>query len=115
MLEILFLARFVRRLAAIAKEKGRSGTWGGLGALLWFGGELFGFVLGAAVTDDLGPAAYLLALVCAALGATAAYAIVKSLRPVDGPYAVPLRASEAVATSGEPVDVWNPYAPPRAR
>jgi hypothetical protein len=115
MLEILILMRFVRRLSAIAKEKGRSGGWGGLGALFWFGGEILGFAIGFAATDDLGGGAYVIALLCAALGAGAAYAIVKNLKPLDGRDTIPPASNDAVVATGEPVDLANPYAPPRAR
>ena len=116
MLEILFLVRFVRRLSAIAREKGHPGTWGALGVLLWFGGEVLGFILGVAATDDVGGGAYLLALLCAATGAFIAYLVVKNL-----PSRAPDYAGAGVAPGGpvalptEPPDLSNPYAPPRTR
>jgi hypothetical protein len=116
MLEILFLVWFVRRLAKIAREKGRGGGWGGLGAAGWFGGEITGFIVGTAA--DAGAGAYLIALLCAGLGATVAYFIVKSLRPADGmmmdyPMMAP-PAGQPFIPQGAP-DLNNPYAPPRAR
>jgi hypothetical protein len=69
-LEIFFVGFLVRKLAAIAKAKGRSGWWGGLGVLFWFSGEILGFMIG--FMADLGTASYLLALGLAAAGAGAA-------------------------------------------
>ncbi len=110
MLEILYLAWFVRKLAAIAKAKGRSGGWGGLGALFWIGGEITGFIVGEIA--DVGAGSYLFALVSAAIGAGIAYAIVSSLgrgKTWDDygmPAAVP-------AYAPPPFDPANPYSAPR--
>jgi hypothetical protein len=89
MLEILFLIWFCRKLSTMAKSKGRSAGWGGLGAAFWIGGEFLGFIIGAVA--DAGAGAYVLALALAALGAGAAYAIVNSLKgeSFDDPYAYP--------------------------
>jgi hypothetical protein len=115
MLEIIFLVWFVRRLSRIAREKGRSGGWGGLGAALWFGGEVTGLVVGTAA--DAGAGAYLIALVFAAVGATVSYVVVKSLRPANDAMAYlemsPPGAGNFVPQG--PPDLANPYAPPRAR
>jgi hypothetical protein len=113
MLEIFFLVRFARHLSKLAKAKGRSGGWAGLGVAMWFGGEVLGLIVGAA--GDAGAAAYLLALVFAALGATAAYFIVKSLRPAEGMLLDPADRSPlpGVFVPTTP-DLANPYAPPRA-
>src|ERR1700722_16006039 len=116
MLEIFFLVRFVKRLSKIAKEKGRSGGWGGLGVALWLGGEITGFAIGAFAFDDLGAGAYLVALLCAAVGATVAYFVVKSLRPAEGmPALQAFPEGDAVApfVPQGPPDLTNPYAPPR--
>jgi hypothetical protein len=81
MLEILILVKFTRYLASVARNKGRSSAWAALGAVFWIGGEVFGFLVGAlAGMEDL--AAYLPALICAALGAAAAYGIVALLPAV---------------------------------
>jgi hypothetical protein len=114
MLEILFLVRFARHLAKLAKSKGRSGGWGGLGVGLWFLGEVAGLIVGTLA--DAGAGAYLVALLFAAVGATVSYFIVKSLRPADGM----LELASAPAGAGPflpqgPPDLTNPYAPPRAQ
>jgi hypothetical protein len=112
MLEIIFLVRFVRHLSRLAKSKGRGGGWGGLGVAMWFGGEILGFVVGG--VGDLGAGSYLLALVFAACGATAAHFIVKSLRPADGLFSVTGDSTDvAGAFVNQPADLSNPYAPPR--
>jgi hypothetical protein len=114
MLEIIILVGFVRRLAAIAKSKGRSGSWGGLGALFWIGGELIGFVVGAVTANDVGAGVYVLALVFAAIGATMAWVIVKNLRPLNEEEALPLPiGASAQPLPTKPADLSNPYAPPR--
>jgi hypothetical protein len=116
MLEILFLIRFVRRLSAIAKEKGRTGMWGGLGAVFWIGGEMIGFIVGAASSNDIGAGAYVIALLFAAAGATAAYFIVKSLKPLGDAFpAMAAMGGAPIAMPSEPPDLRNPYAPPRAQ
>jgi hypothetical protein len=114
MLEIIFLVRFVRHLSRVAKAKGRSGGWGGLGVAMWLGGEILGLIVGGAA--DAGAGAYLLALLFAAFGATAAHFIVKSLRPADEMLAYTGGMSgEGVFAPEGPPDLANPYAPPRAR
>lgn len=81
MLEILILVKFTRYLASVAREKGRTSAWAALGAVLWIGGEVFGFLVGAiAGLEDF--AAYGPALVCAAIGAGVAYGIVALLPAV---------------------------------
>ena len=110
MLEILFLVWFVRKLAAMARGKGRSGGWGWLGVLFWVGGEFFGFVAGTAA--DAGMGAYLLALACAAIGASIAYAIVRSLGPSEMLKASYETGAPAAMPAG-PYDLRNPYSPPR--
>jgi hypothetical protein len=114
MLEIIFLVRFVRHLSKLARSKGRSGGWGGLGVALWLGGEITGLMVGGLA--DAGAGAYLVALLFAAVGATAAHFIVKSLRPADEmmAYAVGGVGDGVFAPPGPP-DLANPYAPPRAR
>lgn len=108
MLEIAFLVWFCRKLASIAKGKGRSGSWGALGALLWIGGEISGFVVGTIAEAEAG--AYLVALLFAALGAVVAYVVVSALKSEASRY-------DDLATSpagyAPPHDPSNPYAPPR--
>jgi hypothetical protein len=112
MLEILFLIRFVRHLSKMARSKGRSGGWGGLGVGLWFGGEILGFIVGSLA--DAGAGAYLVALLFAAVGATAAYFIVKSLPGEAQEMALPVPAVGGLVPPAGPPDLTNPYAPPRA-
>jgi hypothetical protein len=114
MLEILFLVRFARHLSKLARSKGRSGGWAGLGVAFWIGGEILGLLVGGAA--DAGVGAYLVALLFAAFGATAAYFIVKSLRPMDPvmAYAGAPGDGHGLAPQGPP-DLTNPYAPPRAQ
>lgn len=114
MLEIIFLVRFVRHLSRLARSKGRSGGWGGLGVALWLGGEITGLIVGGLA--DAGVGAYLVALLFAAFGAAAAHFIVKSLRPANETmgYAGGMAGEGVFAPQGPP-DLANPYAPPRAR
>jgi hypothetical protein len=111
MLEILFLMWFSRRLAALARSKGRSGGWGGLGVALWLGGEIGGFCVGLVAGAGEG-AAYLLALLLAAIGALAAYGIVRSLG--DTRMSLPQPIASGAAQPAAPADLANPYAPPRS-
>ncbi len=83
MLEIIFIITFSRKLAEIAGSKGRSKGWAALGALMWFGGEIMGFVIGTLLGIE-GLGSYGVALLCGAIGATVAWAVVKQL-----PEAVP--------------------------
>ncbi|MBI5547262.1 MAG: hypothetical protein HY901_25550 [Deltaproteobacteria bacterium] len=81
MLEILCLVWFGRRLAEILAGKGRSKGWVALGILFWVGGELMGGVVGQLL--GLGLGGYGLAILFAVIGALVAYAIVKSLPPLN--------------------------------
>jgi hypothetical protein len=112
MLEMLFLIRFVKHLSKLAKSKGRSGGWGGLGVGLWLGGEILGFIVGSLA--DAGAGAYLLALLFAAFGATAAHFIVKGLSPEGEPMALPATTPMDASFVAQPPDLTNPYARPRA-
>jgi hypothetical protein len=110
MLEILFLIWFVRKLSAIAKSKGRSGGWGGLGVAFWVGGEFLGYIAGSMA--DAGVGAYGIALLCAGVGAVVAYFIVRSLGSTE---MVEPRYGSAlpVGAPAGPYDLSNPYTPPR--
>jgi hypothetical protein len=77
MLEILAIIALCKKLAAIAKEKGRSQGWAALGALFWFMGEVVGFVVGEIM--GLGLGGYLVAIAFACIGAFVAHTIVKAL------------------------------------
>lgn len=89
MLEILILVRLCKKLAAMAREKNRPGSWGALGAILWIGGEIGGAVLGVGVDAD-GMTPYVYALVGAILGTVSAYFIVKSLVPIPEDTGLPV-------------------------
>lgn len=111
MLEILFLVFLCRKLASMAKAKGRSGGWGGLGAAFWIGGEILGFIIGGLA--DLGMGSYLLALIFAAFGALASFLIVKSIKSgYQNPYGYQdvLPVAPAGYAHYNPA---NPYSPPR--
>lgn len=112
MLEIAFLIFLCRKLSTIAKAKGRSGGWGGLGAGFWIGGELLGFIAGGIA--DLGMGSYLLALLFAGTGAVLSYVIVKSLKSgYSNPYGY--ADAPAMAPAGYAhYNPANPYSPPRA-
>ncbi len=85
MLEILFLVWFCKKLAAIAREKNRPGSWGAVGAIGWIGGEIGGAVLGASSSNAQGMDLYGYAIMGAIVGAVSAWLIVRSLSviPVD--------------------------------
>ena len=82
MLEILFLWWFCTKLANMAKEKNRPGSWGAVGAILWIGGEIGGLMLAVSGGATGMMNIYPYAIVGALLGAAAAYIIVASLKPV---------------------------------
>lgn len=84
MIEIIILVQFCKKLAAIAREKNRSGSWGAVGAIGWIGGEVTGAVVGASGGSD-GMNLYGFAILGALIGALIAYVIVKSLKelPTD--------------------------------
>lgn len=77
MIEVLFLFRFGRSLADICRDKGRSNWWAVMGVGSWIFGELFGFIVGAALGLDGG--AYVAGLGCAAACAAIAWFVVKGL------------------------------------
>jgi uncharacterized membrane protein YeaQ/YmgE (transglycosylase-associated protein family) len=81
MIEIIILVQFCKKLAAIAREKNRSGSWGAVGAIGWIGGEITGAVIGASGgAESMNLYGY--ALLGAVIGAVIAYVIVKSLSEV---------------------------------
>ncbi len=84
MIEIIILVQFCKKLAAIAREKNRSGSWGAVGAVGWIGGEVAGAVIGASGGSE-GMNLYGFAILGAIVGAIIAYVIVKSLKelPTD--------------------------------
>ena len=82
MLEIIFLIWFCKKLAGMARAKNRSGGWGALGAVMWVGGEVGGFVVGAGHAHGDTGTAYLYAILSAVAGAIVAFIIVKSLSEI---------------------------------
>ena len=89
MLEILALIAMGKSIAAKARAKGRSGTpYVFLLLALWFGGEIFGAIVAAILTEPDANGEpnmlvmYLGALVCAAIGAVIAFVIVGALQPI---------------------------------
>ena len=87
MLEILLLIWLGRKIAAMARERGRSSAGYVLMLVgLWIGGEIAGLIVGfmlvSARPGEFNPTAYIFALVGAAAGAIAAFVIVNSLKPV---------------------------------
>ena len=84
MIEIIILVQFCKKLAAIAREKNRPGSWGAVGAVGWIGGEITGAVIGAKAHVQ-GMNLYGYAILGAIIGAIIAYVIVKSLKelPLD--------------------------------
>ncbi len=92
MIEILVVIGLASKLSAMAKAKGRSGLWGGLGPLFWFAGEFMGACCGGVgvgltstsveMTGGENVMIYILALLCAGVGAGLAWAVVHFL-PAD--------------------------------
>ena len=78
MLEILAVIGISRKIAQVAQEKGRNSAWGILGAVGWFAGEVFGFLIGVMMTESIF-GAYGFAIVGAIGGAVVAWLIVNNL------------------------------------
>ena len=93
MLEIFFLAKFCKSLAATAREKNRPTSWAALGALLWIGGEITGAVIGVGNHAN-GMNLYGAALIGAVIGAVVAWMVVKNLSTI--PNAAPLPTARVV-------------------
>ena len=112
MLEIALLIWSGRKLARMARGKGRSGGFAGLGVGLWFTGEILGFLIGSAIGLEMG--AYAVALLMAGAGLGLAFLIVSRLEPAP-------EYGGAMPVVDEPVeelelvdrDPNDPYAPPR--
>jgi hypothetical protein len=83
MLELFVFATLWNKLSSLATSRGRSSGWGLLGIAGWIGGEMFGYVLGAAA--DLGAGAYLIALLGAMAGAFVVYRILLALPSLASP------------------------------
>jgi len=83
MIEILLLVALTRKIGRICEEKGRKAVgFKVLTALLWFGGEIFGLVIGISSGVE-GIGVYLFALIGAATGAGISVLIANNLTPVQ--------------------------------
>jgi ammonia channel protein AmtB len=90
MLEILALYWLGKRVGAITKEKGHdSAIYVIITIMLWFGGEIAGFVFGLILTDSE-CISYMFALIGAVMGAGIAYFIATNLSPKD-PTSTPIK------------------------
>jgi len=99
MLEILTLWTLTKQIGKIVEQKGHgSGGYKVLTVVLWFGGEIVGAIVGAAITGgdkSAQCAVYFVALVGAAAGAGIAYLIANNLSPADAsPPAAPSGAGQ---------------------
>jgi hypothetical protein len=83
MLEIIAVIFIGKKLAELAKSKGRSGWLGVLGPLAWFGGEFCGGCIGALMGLE-GLAIYPLALILGGIGAGVVYFGINSLPNAEG-------------------------------
>lgn len=102
MLEILALYTLTTRIGAIVEQKGhKSGSYKLMTVALWFGGEIFGAIIGSLMAGG-GESAqcviYIVALIGAGAGAGIAFAIANNL-PVVGPSLATGMAQPAVASS----------------
>ena len=105
MLEIIFIIFLTKKLASMAKAKGRSAGWAAFGPVLWIVGEITGAAVGAMIgMDEL--ALYGGALVGAFIGAGIAFAIVSSLSATENAY-----MAEQPFVGGH-YDPTNPYNAP---
>jgi hypothetical protein len=88
MLEILFLVFLTNRIGKTVETKGyKSGKYKWITIGLWFGGEIVGALIGAALTGGDESAVgllYIIALLGAIVGAVIAFVIANSLEPQPG-------------------------------
>jgi hypothetical protein len=76
MLEILALLALTRKIGKIVENKGyKPGMYKFLTCVLWFGGEIFGAILGAIISEGEMIPTYLIAILGAMIGAGTAYLI----------------------------------------
>jgi MFS family permease len=115
MIEIIVLINLAKKIGAIVEEKGRNkGRYQLMLVLFWFGGEIFGGLIGAILAEialeNEGSGqllAYLFAIICAVLGAVTAFLIAKNLEPISVPEPV-FDTREAV------LDRWSDRFNPNA-
>lgn len=82
MLEIMMLIALTKSIGKVVEGKGKpSGKYKALAVVLWIGGEVLGYVIGALA--DLGGASYALALVGAATGAFIAWRVAASVPALE--------------------------------
>lgn len=89
MIEIIALYYFAKNIGQIVEAKGHRGTWYKvLAVVMWFGGEFVGAIVGAILFGQEGGqcAAYLFALLGAAMSAGTVYLIAKNLQPATKEY-----------------------------
>jgi hypothetical protein len=83
MLEIILLITLTRRIGDILEQKGRKSGWYKLlTVLLWFGGEIIGGIIGLIFVGLSGlneALIYVVALIGAVVGASAAFIIAKAV------------------------------------
>lgn len=84
MIEIIVVVYLSQRLASVARENGRPGSWGALFAAGWIGGEILGALAGVLALGAESFGAYLVALVGAIIGGTLAWFVVSGLSPTAG-------------------------------
>jgi hypothetical protein len=82
MLEILLLRMLMGKIGEIVEGKGQKAGWyKALAVILWFVGEIAGFIFGAVVAgDDSFGLAYLFALMGAAAGAGLSFLIASQVK-----------------------------------
>ncbi|MHB1571842.1 MAG: hypothetical protein ACYC0H_21920 [Solirubrobacteraceae bacterium] len=93
MLEIIILVTLAKKIGAIVEAKGRKkGRYQFMLVVFWFGGEIFGAIVGAIISEialeNEGPGqllAYAFAILCAILGVVIAFLIAKNLEPLNAP------------------------------
>ncbi len=93
MLEILLLRTLARHISEIARGKGRR-AWPFylLLVVLWFGGEIAGFILGATLNETIGGEwwiVYIMGLAGAAMGAGLTFLIVNRLKSLNESFLTP--------------------------
>ncbi len=84
MLELIFLLYLSRKIGEIAAKKGhRKGPNIRFFLLMWFGGEIIGFLLGLLIFKGKMIPVYIFALIGAALGTVIAFNVVEKLENIS--------------------------------